>query len=66
MVVFTNGKKDKKEYRRYKIKTVIGPNDYDSMAEIVERRLKYGDFPDLMLLDGGKGQVSAVKKILDK
>ena len=64
MVVFTNGKKDKKEYRRYKIKTVIGP--YDSMAEIVERRLKYGDFPDLMLLDGGKGQVSAVKKVLNK
>ena len=66
MVVFTNGKKDKKEYRRYKIKTVIGPNDYDSMAEIVERRLKYGDFPDLMLLDGGKGQVSAAKKVLNK
>lgn len=66
MVVFTNGKKDKKEYRRYKIKTVIGPNDYDSMAEIVERRLKYGDFPDLMLLDGGKCQVSAVKKVLNK
>ncbi|MGL4797393.1 MAG: excinuclease ABC subunit UvrC [Paraclostridium sp.] len=66
MVVFTNGKKDKKEYRRYKIKTVIGPNDYDSMAEIVERRLKYGNLPDLILLDGGKGQVSSVKKILDK
>ncbi len=66
MVVYTSGKKDKKEYRRYKIKTVIGPNDYDSMAEIVERRLKYGDLPDLILLDGGKGQVSSVKKILDK
>ncbi|MEG2245879.1 MAG: excinuclease ABC subunit UvrC [Peptostreptococcaceae bacterium] len=66
MVVFTDGKKDKKEYRRYKIKTVIGPNDYDSMAEIVERRLKYGDFPDLILLDGGKGQVSSVKKVLNK
>ena len=66
MVVFTNGKKDKKEYRRYKIKTVIGPNDYDSMAEIVERRLKYGNLPDLILLDGGKGQASAVKKVLDK
>ncbi|WP_122638896.1 excinuclease ABC subunit UvrC [Romboutsia sp. Marseille-P6047] len=66
MVVFTNGKKDKKEYRRYKIKTVIGPNDYDSMAEIVERRLKYGEFPDLILLDGGKGQVSSVQKVLDK
>ena len=66
MVVFTNGKKDKKEYRRYKIKTVIGPNDYDSMAEIVERRLKYGNLPDLILLDGGKGQVSSVKKVLDR
>lgn len=65
MVVFTKGKKDKKEYRRYKIKTVEGPNDYDSMAEIVERRIKYGNLPDLMLLDGGKGQVSAVKRILE-
>lgn len=66
MVVFTNGKKDKKEYRRYKIKTVIGPNDYDSIAEIVERRLKYGDLPNLILLDGGKGQVSSVQRVLDK
>lgn len=65
MVVYTNAKKDKKEYRRYKIKTVIGPNDYDSMAEIVDRRLKYGNLPDLILLDGGKGQVSAVKKVLE-
>ncbi len=66
MVVFTDGKKDKKEYRRYKIKTVEGPNDYDSMAEIVERRIKYENFPNLILLDGGKGQVSAVKKVLDR
>lgn len=66
MVVFTNGLKDKKEYRRYKIKTVEGPNDYDSMAEILDRRLQKGDFPDLILLDGGKGQVSAVKKVFDK
>lgn len=65
MVVYTNAKKDKKEYRRYKIKTVIGPNDYDSMAEIVDRRLKHGNLPDLILLDGGKGQVSAVKKVLE-
>ncbi|MCC0627778.1 MULTISPECIES: excinuclease ABC subunit UvrC [unclassified Clostridioides] len=65
MVVYTNAKKDKKEYRRYKIKTVIGPNDYDSMAEIVDRRLKHGNLPDLILLDGGKGQVSAVKKALE-
>ena len=66
MVVFTNGLKDKKEYRRYKIKTIEGPNDYDSMAEILERRLQKGDFPDLILLDGGKGQVSAVQKVFDK
>ncbi|HBH3603998.1 TPA: excinuclease ABC subunit UvrC [Clostridioides difficile] len=65
MVVYTNAKKDKKEYRRYKIKTVIGSNDYDSMAEIVDRRLKHGNLPDLILLDGGKGQVSAVKKVLE-
>ncbi|WP_434797716.1 excinuclease ABC subunit UvrC [Terrisporobacter vanillatitrophus] len=66
MVVFTNGIKDKKEYRRYKIKTVEGPNDYDSMAEILDRRLQKGDFADLILLDGGKGQVSAVQKVFDK
>ena len=66
MVVYTNGKKDKKEYRRFKIQTVIGPNDYGSMAEILERRIKHGNFPDLILLDGGKGQVSAVKKVFNK
>ena len=66
MVVFTNGLKDKKEYRRYKIKTVEGPNDYESMAEILDRRLQKGDFADLILLDGGKGQVSAVQKVFDK
>lgn len=65
MVVFTDGKKDKKEYRRYKIKTIVGPDDYGSMAEIVGRRIKYGNLPDLILLDGGKGQVSSVKKVLD-
>lgn len=64
-IIKKNAKKDKKEYRRYKIKTVIGPNDYDSMAEIVDRRLKHGNLPDLILLDGGKGQVSAVKKVLE-
>lgn len=65
MVVFTDGKKDKKEYRRYKIKTIVGPDDYGSMAEIVGRRIKYGNLPDLILLDGGKGQVSSVQKVLD-
>ncbi|MEJ8553462.1 excinuclease ABC subunit UvrC [Tepidibacter sp. Z1-5] len=65
MVVFTDGKKDKKEYRRYKIQSVIGPNDYASMQEIVNRRLENGNYPDLILLDGGIGQVNAVKKVLD-
>lgn len=65
MVVFTDGIKDKKEYRRYKIKTVEGPNDYASMSEIIERRLKHGNYPDLILLDGGKGHVSTIKKILE-
>lgn len=64
MVVFTNGKKDIKAYRRFKIKTVIGPNDYASMEEIVYRRLKYGNYPHLILLDGGLGQVSVVSKLL--
>ncbi len=65
MVVFTNGKKDKKEYRRYKIKTVEGPNDYASMAEIVERRIKHGNLPDLILLDGGKGHVTTIQEVLN-
>lgn len=66
MVVYTKGIKDKKEYRRFKIKTVEGPDDYASMAEVLDRRLKHGNLPDLILLDGGKGQVSAVKKILEE
>lgn len=65
MVVYTNGVKDKKEYRRFKIKTVEGPDDYASMAEVLDRRLKHGNLPDLILLDGGKGQVSAVKKVME-
>ena len=66
MVVYTKGIKDKKEYRRFKIKTVEGPDDYASMAEALDRRLKHGNLPDLILLDGGKGQVSAVKKVLEE
>lgn len=64
MVVYTDGIKDKKEYRRFKIKTVEGPDDYASMAEVLDRRLKHGKLPDLILLDGCKGQVSAVKRVL--
>lgn len=65
MVVYTNGVKDRKEYRRYKIKTVEGPDDYSSMREVLERRFKHGSLPDLILLDGGKGQVNAVKEVAE-
>lgn len=65
MVVYTNGLKDKKEYRRFKIKAVVGPDDYASMSEVIDRRLKHGNLPDLILLDGGKGHVNAIQKVLD-
>ncbi|WP_270577335.1 excinuclease ABC subunit UvrC [Caldibacillus thermoamylovorans] len=69
MVVFINGKPDKKQYRKYKIKTVEGPDDYQSMREVVRRRysrvLKENlPLPDLILIDGGKGQIEAAKDIL--
>ncbi len=67
MVVFTDGKPDKKQYRRFKIKTVEGANDFASMNETLERRLLRGlsgdagftPLPDLVIIDGGKGQLSA-------
>ena len=69
MVVFIDGKPAKKEYRKYKIKTVKGPDDYASMREVIYRRysrvLKEGlPFPDLIVIDGGKGQVDVVKDVL--
>lgn len=70
MVVFIDGQPMKKEYRKYKIKTVKGPDDYASMREVIYRRysrvLKEGlPFPDLIIIDGGKGQVDAAKEVLD-
>lgn len=70
MVVFIDGKPAKKEYRKYKIKTVKGPDDYASMREVIYRRysrvLKENlPFPDLIVIDGGKGQVDAAKDVLD-
>lgn len=69
MVVFIDGKPLKKEYRKYKIKTVKGPDDYASMREVIYRRysrvLKEGlPFPDLIVIDGGKGQVDVAKDVL--
>ncbi|ATH92694.1 excinuclease ABC subunit UvrC [Bacillus glycinifermentans] len=70
MVVFLDGKPNKKEYRKYKIKTVEGPDDYASIREVVRRRytrvLKENlPLPDLILIDGGKGQVSAALDVLE-
>ncbi|MGI9049808.1 MAG: excinuclease ABC subunit UvrC, partial [Rubrobacteraceae bacterium] len=72
MVVFQGGRAAKDQYRRFKIKTVEGPDDFASMSEVIRRRLerlKSGDekflpAPDLILLDGGKGQLSSVVPIL--
>jgi excinuclease ABC subunit C len=69
MVVFIDGRPAKKEYRKYKIKTVKGPDDYDSMREVIRRRyqrvLKEGlPLPDLIVIDGGKGQVEAARDVL--
>lgn len=79
MVVFTDGKPDKKEYRRFRIKDVEGVDDYASMEEIISRRLKraieeqtegidgkFSNLPDLIVVDGGKGQVSAAHSVLVK
>lgn len=65
MVVLTNGEIDKSQYRKFKIKTK-GPNDFAMMAEVLTRRLKHSEWPmpDLFVVDGGKGQISAAKEIL--
>jgi excinuclease ABC subunit C len=84
MIVFEKGKPKNSDYRRFKIKSVKGANDYDSMREILERRFKHGleeikniqernlvlskgkfcVFPDLILMDGGKGQVNVALEVL--
>ena len=79
MVVFEEGDAKKSDYRKFRIKSVIGPDDYSSLKEVIERRFRRGveekkedknssfsNFPDLIMMDGGKGQVNAAKEILDK
>ncbi len=64
-VVYKGGKKSPKDYRRYKIKTLDGKSDdYRAMSEVLERRFKDQSLPDLILLDGGKGHVSTIKKVM--
>ena len=78
MVVFENGESKKSDYRRFKIRSVYGQNDYKSMAEMIDRRIsrglsenssvekekKFNQMPDLILVDGGKGHVSIVEDTL--
>lgn len=77
MVVFENGRPNKAEYRKFRIKTVQGPDDYASMREVLMRRFSHGlkeleegteekfsKFPDLILMDGGKGQVNIAEQVL--
>lgn len=86
MIVFENGKGKNSDYRRFKIKTVKGSNDYGSMKEILERRFthglreikeiqdrqlnfskgKFSNFPDLIMMDGGKGQINIALEVLEK
>jgi excinuclease ABC subunit C len=70
MVVFLDGKPEKKEYRKYKVRGVEGPDDYASMREVVRRRYSRSlkeqvPLPDLIMIDGGKGHLSAVKDVLE-
>ncbi len=71
MVRFVDGKPDKKGYRHFNIKTVVGPNDFASMKEIVGRRYKrimeeQGEYPHLIIVDGGKGQLSSACEALEE
>lgn len=71
MVRFVEGKPDKKGYRHFNIKTVVGPNDFASMKEIVARRYKrileeQGEYPQLIIVDGGKGQLSSACEALQE
>ena len=69
VVVFIDGKPAKDQYRIYNVKTVEGPNDYATMEEVITRRyshLEADALPDLLLIDGGKGQLSAVVSALEK
>ncbi|WP_435922288.1 excinuclease ABC subunit UvrC [Paenibacillus sp. DYY-L-2] len=70
MVVFIDGKPAKKEYRKYKVRTVEGPDDYETMREVIRRRYERvlkEDLPkpDLIIVDGGKGQISAAIDVLE-
>ncbi|NCB48097.1 MAG: excinuclease ABC subunit UvrC [Clostridia bacterium] len=72
IVVFVNGVKEGKHYRKFKIKEVVGPNDFESLRESITRRLEklsskdisFSSKPDLILIDGGKGQINACREVI--
>ena len=73
MIVFANGKPSRSDYRSFNIKSINAPDDYASMREAISRRIEhllsdtkgsFSEYPDLMLIDGGKGHVSVVKDVL--
>ncbi len=66
IVSFIDGKPNRQRYRNYKIKNTTGVDDYAMMSEIISRRIQKGELPDLFLVDGGKGHLATVKKILDQ
>ena len=73
MIVFENGKAKNSDYRKFRLRAVIGPDDYAGMEEVLSRRLKryqdehdsFSKLPNIIFVDGGKGQISAVEKALD-
>ncbi|WP_423407590.1 excinuclease ABC subunit UvrC [Heyndrickxia sp. MSNUG] len=70
MIVFIDGKPEKREYRKYKIKSVVGPDDYESMREVVRRRYSRVlredlPLPDLIIIDGGKGHIESARDVLE-
>ncbi len=69
MVVFEDGRPRKNEYRKFKLKTIDGPDDYASMKEVLTRRFtdeKFATLPDILMMDGGKGQVNVALEVLEE
>lgn len=69
MVVFEKGRPKKNAYRKFKLRTVTGPDDYKSMEEVLTRRFtdeRFSVYPDVLMMDGGKGQVNVALKVLEK
>ena len=68
MVVFIDGKPKRNAYRKFRLRTVEGPDDYASMKEVLSRRFtndSLGDYPDVIMMDGGKGQINTAQMVLD-